>query len=57
MDLNTDDIDKTEELSKTEEIFVHGVCYMLFSLPLIAIFKIKIYDHYFPILKEFLKFQ
>ena len=55
MDLNTDDIEKTEEISKIEELIVHGFCYALFSLPVIAILKIKVYDHYMPIVKSFFK--
>lgn len=55
MDLNTDDIEPPEELSKTEEIIVHTICYVIFSLPIIAILKIKVYDHYFPMVKTFAK--
>lgn len=55
MDLNTDEIEKTEELSKTEEMFVQGICYVIFCLPLCAILKIKVYDHYMPIVKAFFK--
>lgn len=54
MDLNGDEIETTEELSKIEEFIVHGFCYVLFSLPVIAILKVKVYDHYFPIFKQFL---
>jgi hypothetical protein len=39
MDLNSDDIETKEELSKTEEWIVHGICYALFALPVIAILK------------------
>lgn len=55
MDLNGDEIDTKEEISKIEELIVHSFCYVLFSLPVIAIFKIKVYDHYMPIVKAFFK--
>ena len=55
MDLNSDDIETKEELSKTEELIVHGICYALFALPIIAIFKIRVYDQYFPMVKMFVK--
>lgn len=55
MDLNGDEIETKEEISKIEELIVHGFCYVLFSLPVIAIFKIKVYDHYMPIVKAFFK--
>jgi hypothetical protein len=55
MDLNSDDIETKEELSKTEEWIVHGICYALFALPVIAILKIRVYDQYFPMMKAFVK--
>jgi hypothetical protein len=55
MDLNGDEIERTEEISKIEELIVHGFCYVLFSLPVIAILKIKVYDHYFPMMKALVK--
>lgn len=55
MNLNGDEIETKEEISKIEELIVHGFCYVLFSLPVIAIFKIKVYDHYMPIVKAFFK--
>lgn len=55
MDLNGDDIETKEEISKIEELIVHSFCYVLFSLPVIAILKIKVYDQYMPIVKAFFK--
>lgn len=55
MDLNSNEIETTEELSKTEEWIVHGICYVIFSLPVVAILKIRVYDQYFPMMKAFVK--
>ncbi len=57
MDLNGDDIETKEEICKIEELIVHGFCYVLFSLPVIAILKIKVYDPYFPMIKNLIKLQ
>lgn len=55
MDLNNDDIENEENLSKPAEILVQFICCTLFCLPLFVILKIKIYDPYFSVFKGFLK--
>lgn len=58
MDLNSDDIETSEEkgeFSKSEELVIQVVCYLIFALPTVAILKVKVYDKYMPVVSEFFK--
>lgn len=55
MDLNSNEIETKDEMSKTEEILVHFICYAIFVLPVFVILKIRVYDQYLPMIKAFVK--
>ncbi len=54
MDLNNENFDNDVQLNKAEELVVTVLCSLIFGLPIFAILKMKVYDVYFPVLKNYL---
>lgn len=54
MDLNNENFDEDVQLNKAEEMLVWVVSAIIVGLPVVTILKIKVYDVYAPVVKNYL---